>query len=113
MKGFIVFLIVTLLYCCSSHTPIRPVGVDPSAKWIGGVDGGYWIKVIQVINDTCINLRVFNDYTGKIEADKVFSAKAGTIELTRFDEKSIYGMFNFVTATQVSIKNNDDYILFE
>jgi hypothetical protein len=84
---------------CMEHVspPPRPKGVPADAVWAGGADGGSFIKCSFDPSAGLNFCTVYNDFTGKIEAEGRFaiSGPARPEDVTEFsfsgfDGKKIY-----------------------
>lgn len=117
MKYFILSSLSFLFASCGDDAiqiapPKRPTTVDSSAQWIGGKDGGYWAKIDSVLNDTTVSIKLYNDHTGAIDVDAMYTSHLGNIHLTKFDKRSIYKMFDYVSETELGIKCDSKVIRF-
>jgi hypothetical protein len=53
-------------------TPDRLRNIPQEAKWIGGVDGGSWYQVSEVLSDNAFKIKIYNDGNGELEVDTIF-----------------------------------------
>jgi hypothetical protein len=49
----------------------KPDNVPLSSVWIGGCDGGHWIELVSMQNDTC-RFRIYRDWNGDLILDANF-----------------------------------------
>lgn len=102
-----------LLFGCGnsgvSNPPARPSAAPPDSIWVGGSDGGVWLKCIKKINNR-LNCKTFSQVEGRIftEADyELWSAgghgKKKSIEKTveLFPRES----FDFFDGTRIFMKD--------
>jgi hypothetical protein len=71
MRVWLFLLLASLLSfaCCAEGQtgPARPAGVPKTAFWVGGEDGGVFVRVREVPGKTdTYRMTVYNDSTGKI-----------------------------------------------
>ena len=68
-------IIIAIFIICLFNRPCkkwkRPVNVPVSAVWKGGCDGGNWMELVDIKDDT-IRLRIFRDWNGKLILDADF-----------------------------------------
>lgn len=77
--------------------PPRPEGVPNTAVWAGGVDGGSFIRCSFESGDSLNRCSVYNDYTGRLEAQGPFKISGPSraedfnrFAYSAFDGKRIY-----------------------
>ena len=85
LVGIIVFIV--LFFVCLFKRPCkkweRPVNVPVSAVWKGGCDGGNWMDLVDIKDDT-IRLRIFRDWNGELLLDADFvPEKCNDLPLTK------------------------------
>lgn len=51
---------------CRESRPIRPLKVPQEAVWIGGADGGVFVRLRTVPESHTVHADVYTDYTGDI-----------------------------------------------
>lgn len=51
--------------------PKKPNGVPVSAVWKGGCDGGNWIELVSIKNDT-LRFKIYRDWNGDLLLDADF-----------------------------------------
>lgn len=72
----------------------RPVNVPAQAIWKGGHDGGHWIELVNMKNDT-IRFRIYRDFDGALILDADFIPKTGNdLHLTRANWDSLIDYFD-------------------
>jgi len=75
------------------QAPKRPSKVPQDSVWVGGVDGGVWIQILS-FEKVRANLAIYDDFSGKRLAEKVFEAAPGC-ELTSVKElHSVYAGYD-------------------
>ena len=68
-------LSLAVTYACSPADPMPPErkpGIPPEAVWAGGIDGGEWILCVPAAPASRYGCRIYNDYTGTLEASGDF-----------------------------------------
>lgn len=70
----VVLSIIFFTSCKQSKvkTPDRLRNIPEEAKWIGGVDGGSWYHLSEVLSDTAFKIKIYNDGNGELEVDTIF-----------------------------------------
>ena len=83
LVGIIIFLFVIWLFKRPCKKWERPVNVPVSAVWQGGCDGGNWMELVDIKDDT-IRLRIYRDWNGKLILDADFvSENSNGLPLTK------------------------------
>lgn len=85
LVGLIVFIVLFIIWLfkrpCKKWE--RPVNVPISAVWQCGCDGGNWMKLVDIRDDT-IRLRIYRDWNGKLILDADFvSENCNDLPLTK------------------------------
>lgn len=69
MKIYGFLPIIFLVFACGKtdveHAPPRPAGVPPDSVWVGGRDGGVWLKCLKKTNGR-FNCQTFSQGDGRI-----------------------------------------------
>jgi len=90
---------LVIVTSCMNHVspPPRPKGVPADAVWAGGADGGSFIKCYYEPSTRLNFCTVYNDFTGKIEAEGRFTIRGSMrpedvsqFSFSGFDGKKIY-----------------------
>jgi hypothetical protein len=71
--GSFLMILCFLVGCKGGSAPARLPNIPKNATWIGGSDGGSWLEIINTINDTAFNIRIYNDENGRLDIDTIFS----------------------------------------
>ena len=66
-----IILFITWLFKRPCKNWERPVNVPVSAVWQGGCDGGNWMELVDIKDDT-IRLRIYRDWNGELILDADF-----------------------------------------
>jgi len=66
MKSQMILASLLGLSFCESSDPPRPNGLPEDAKWLGGVDGGYWIVCTVLDENVRYNCSVFEEHSGDL-----------------------------------------------
>ena len=66
-----IILFITWLFKQPYKNWERPVNVPVSAVWQGGCDGGNWMELVDIKDDT-IRLRIYRDWNGELILDADF-----------------------------------------
>ena len=71
--ALIVFGILFSKWFFNQHCepPKKPNGVPVSAVWKGGCDGGNWIELVSIKNDT-LRFKIYRDWNGDLLLDADF-----------------------------------------
>jgi len=70
-----IFSVLTFFISCKDVTPKPPkrvAGIPEQATWAGGVEGGNWFEITKVVSVNTFKIRIYNDYSGNLEADTMF-----------------------------------------
>jgi hypothetical protein len=81
---------VAFLYACSSYQHERPKSVPSAAQWLGGADGGVWIKCLQQ-NASLLKCEIFDGDTGRILQSGTYLSHGSITQadLTAFDGRTL------------------------
>lgn len=73
LVGIIIFIVLFIIWLfkrpCEQWK--RPTNVPVSAVWKGGCDGGNWMELVDIKDDT-IRLRIYRDWNGELILDADF-----------------------------------------
>jgi hypothetical protein len=85
----------------------KPDNVPLSAIWIGGCDGGHWIELVSMQNDTC-RFRIYRDWNGDLELDADFIYENCNVQLTKANWNEYITHFDG-TKIYTKIQSNSSY----
>ncbi len=86
-------IVVYLLFNRPCPPPEKPNNVPIGAIWVGGCDGGNWIELISVKNNS-FRYRIYRDWNGVLMLDADFEhLDCNTISLTESNWKSYINYF--------------------
>jgi hypothetical protein len=112
-KTLILLFFNFILSFCNERHPKLPKNVSANAHWIGGSDGGYWILVNRIINDSTFNADIYIEDSGELLIESDYTCSNPQIKLTKIPANEIYDKFVFVSEFKIKYKENEKSIIFE
>ena len=107
-KVFYFLMLVGILGCYRQSTPEKPDTVPDEAKWVGGLDGGVWLQINEVISNNSILANVY--FESGNERDKgLFVAEDCFPDDILITKKFLYESANSYDGVRLSFKHNNRY----
>ena len=91
--------------------PQRHQSIPKDAVWAGGVDGGFWFKVIELKKNNVLRIIIYHDFTGEIEIDSYFILKPNR-SFDYFKNKDIYKLISHFNGNDIVLKFKDKDLFY-
>ena len=94
MKLCLIPLALSILIIACSYEPAKPSNVPAEAFWIGGHDGGVFLRCKQVSKKSKnYQCSVYNDFNGEVWKQCIFTVENGSPDFNP-DDKEIYAGYD-------------------
>ena len=81
------------IYVYNYKGPVRPECVPAEAKWVGGVDGGYYYDLKSDYSDTS-HFVIYDDFSGEIVYDGLFVCEGDFEEISNKDWRDLIDFYD-------------------
>lgn len=103
-----IFIPVIMFGCYGEYKPDKPTTVPENAIWVGGLDGGVWLKIDKVISSNTIKAEIYFE-SGRKRASGIFKSDDCFPDDIQLSVDLLYEWANFSDGVSINFRYEDSY----